>query len=513
MDETGVISFVERNCEHVHALKCSKKGWEGCEMVRLPGEGFFFPGFVGKSQIPQSPDYYLHQRLRKQPSPSSKRTFQTDAHDDVTDTHVHASQHPNTGIFGKTTLLDWLTTYTFPLESRLSSPSFSLPLLAQAVSRSLSHGTTTASYFSTVHVPATNLLALICRHRGQRALVGRVCMDCPDTCPDALRDESAAEGVRRSRESIEYCRALDPGGELIRPIITPRFAPSCTPEALSGLGALAAETGALVQTHVAENVSECALVAGQYPDCKSYVDVYEQNGLLRDNTILAHGVWFSAAERRLIRARGAGVSHCPLSNIALGSGMCPVRKLMGEGVKVGLGSDVSGGWSESLLENVRGAVGVSRLVGAPVPRARYFGGEEGEEEPWRTVGPVDEDAKLSVAEALWLGTRGGADVVGLKGKVGGFEVGMEWDAQMVLLNQMDPACVIAGVGKGKGGLPGVWSPTQHLPVDVYGWESWEDKVSKWVFCGDDRNTAAVWVKGRLVHRTERFEEMCTGVRK
>jgi len=139
-----------------------------------------------------------------------------------------------------------------------------------------------------------------------------------------------------------------------------------------------------------------------------------------------------------------------------------VREMLDAGLEIGLGTDVSGGYSPSILEEVRQAVLVSRHV---------------------TMGKGDE-AKLSVAEALFLATRGGARVVGLEDRVGGFEVGMEWDAQMVSL---------ATVGE-EGEMS-----AEVGPVDIFGEESWENKVAKWVFNGDDRNTKNVWVKGRLVH--------------
>ncbi|KAF2133343.1 guanine deaminase [Dothidotthia symphoricarpi CBS 119687] len=432
VDEKGVIAFVERDVAHdgVDEIKRRNQGWENAEVVSVEGNGFFFPGFI--------------------------------------DTHTHAPQHPNTGLFGKTTLLDWLQTYTFPMEASFASLQKASTIYRNFVSRTLSHGTTTCAYYATIHVPATNLLADICLARGQRALVGRVCMN-SDLSPEYYRDESTETGLRDSLESINYIRSIDPAGEIVKPIVTPRFAPSCTPDCLSAMGRLAKETDTHIQTHISENVNEIAFVAEMFPAQDSYTHVYDTHGLLTPKTILAHAVHLSPEERATIKQRGSKISHCPASNTAITSGCAPVRTLLDEGHTVGLGTDVSGGFHPSILENVRQCIWVSRHLALQTSDA----------------------AKLSTEEALYLATRGGAAVVGLEDKVGAFEVGMEWDAQMISL----------GTANEEGCPDGAF---EDGPVDVFGWENWTEKVEKWVYSGDDRNTVAVWVRGRLVHRTGKF---------
>lgn len=392
------------------------------------------------------------------------------------DTHIHAPQYPNAGIFGKSTLLDWLNTYTFPLEASLGAdPARARRVYARCVRRTLGHGTTTAAYYATVDVAATNTLVDACLARGQRALVGRVCMDEARTCPAWYRDGSAAESLARTRACLAHARARDPAGDLVRHAVTPRFAPSCSREAMGALGELARREGLAVQTHVSENAGEVELVRDMFPEefargggRGGYPGVYDAFGLLGERTILAHAVHLTEGEAELVRARGAKVSHCPCSNSALTSGAARVRWLLERGIDVGLGTDVSGGYSPSVLEAARQASLVSRHVA--------MGGDEG--------------AKLSVEEVLYLATRGGAKCVGLENRVGGFEVGMEWDAQLVRLGGVreDES---EGEGEGEGVDMG--------NVDVFGWESWEEMVAKWLFSGDDRNTRKVWVKGRLVH--------------
>ena len=288
--------------------------------------------------------------------------------------------------------------------------------------------------------------------------------------PEYYRDESAETAVKDSRACIEHVRKVDPNFDLVAPVITPRFAPSCTDDTLAALGALYKETNVPCQTHIAENKAECALVAELFPKSKSYTHVYDDAGLLHDKMILAHCVYLSQEERDLIKLRGAKVSHCPASNTALTSGAARVRTMIDEGITVGLGTDVSGGYTASILSEAREAIFCSRHVAM-----------------------ADGDAaKLTVEEALYLATRGGAKVVGFENKIGGFEVGMEWDAQLVGLSAV-----------GEDG--NVEIDEKAGPVEIFGKETWEEKVAKWVYTGDDRNTMATWVKGRLVHKRAAFK--------
>lgn len=428
VDSNGKIAFIDRDIvldASPNTYTCSRSDWKSAKIVSIPSTGFFFPGFI--------------------------------------DTHIHASQYPNAGIFGKSTLLDWLETYTFPMESSYADLNVARRNYTRVVSRTLSHGTTTACYYATVHVEATNLLSDICLAKGQRAFVGRVCMD--RMSPTYYRDESVETAVAHTEACISHIRSIDPGHALITPVITPRFAPSCTTPVLAELGKLHKETQYPVQTHISENKSEIELVRELFPDSKHYTDVYDQAGLLSPKTILAHCVHLSLEEKTVIKARESKISHCPASNTAITSGTAKVRELLDFGLTVGLGTDVSGGYSPSILEEVRQAILVSRHVAM----------ENGDA------------AKLSTEEALYLATRGGAKVVGLEDRIGGFEVGMDWDAQIIELGSVSES---GEMSQGEG------------PVDIFMQESWHDRVNKWVYNGDDRNTTAVWVKGRLVHRID-----------
>ncbi|KAL8992109.1 MAG: hypothetical protein Q9169_007367, partial [Polycauliona sp. 2 TL-2023] len=233
VDERGVIAFIEKDVEGLYDEDkrgvrdaVVKNGWRVDDAEDVVGSdsdgaGWWFPGFV--------------------------------------DTHTHASQLPNTGLFGTTTLLDWLKTYTFPLESRFSSLSHARRIYNRAVSSTLSHGTTTCAYYATIHPESTNMLADICLEKGQRAFVGKVCMDCKDTCPDYYREESADASLNDTKAVVQHIRSKDPDGELVQPIVTPRFAPSCTRASLVALGQLAEEGALPIQTHISENQGEIEL--------------------------------------------------------------------------------------------------------------------------------------------------------------------------------------------------------------------------------------------------------------
>lgn len=367
--------------------------------------------------------------------------------------------------------------------------------------------------------------------------------------PDYYRDASPESAISDTKATIEHVKRIDHSFELISPIITPRFAPSCSSALLASLGGLAAETNLPIQTHIAENPSEVALVAKLFPSHDSYAAVYDDYGLLTRRSILAHAIHLSLGERKLIRQRGSSVSHCPVSNSSISSGICPVRELLDQGIEVGLGTDVSGGWSPSILVAAREAAMVSRILAA---FGRDFGVGERERQndetkkEDRSVGKdvrpagtdlkpkssqkdhhdeLSERKKLSVEECLYLATAGGAKCLGLGEKVGRFDVGMEWDAQMIKLEDFSTDASESDYDFSDEELDGTLTDHEHPkrhdqlrqhhrelpggkgcprkedrgPVELWGTEKWAEKVAKWAFCGDDRNTRKVWVKGRLVH--------------
>ncbi len=333
----------------------------------------------------------------------------------LVDLHVHAPQWPQLGTGLDLPLERWLIEHTFPLEARYADPSFARPVWTDLVDTLLRHGTTTATYFATIDVAATSALAQAAADAGQRAFVGRVAMDHPDGTPEWYRDHSAAAGIAASARSVDEITAIDAGRGLVRPIITPRFSPACTDDLLRGLGQLAEATGMPVQTHCSESdwAHGHALERFGMTD-SSALDAF---GLLRPGTVLAHANHVTDNDAALIRDRGAGIAHCPLSNAYFSNAVLPVRRLVNAGVGVGLGTDVAGGASPSLLHQAHDAVTVSRLLKDGVDRAKS---------------PADRGVPGSAIDttlAFWLATLGGASVLGVP--VGLLEPGRRFDAVLV----------------------------------------------------------------------------------
>ncbi|ODQ61975.1 hypothetical protein WICANDRAFT_60049 [Wickerhamomyces anomalus NRRL Y-366-8] len=380
------------------------------------------------------------------------------------DTHIHAPQYPNNGIFGYSTLLDWLTTYTYPLEASLKNLDKAELVYNKVITRTVANGTTCAAYYATIDTDATNLLTDLALHHGQRAFIGKVCMN--DNAPDYYI-ETLEESKESTMEVIDHIKQVDPKNELVAPILTPRFAPSCTSELLNWLGDLKKEHHLHSQTHISENKGEIEWVAELFPNSKSYADVYNDHGLLDDKTILAHAIHLSDHEKDLIRSKGSGISHCPISNSAITSGEARIRWLLDNDIPVGLGTDVSGGFSPSVLSTARQALLVSRHLAMK----------------------TSDHNKLSVEDVLYLATVGGAKVVGLDDKVGLFKEGMKWDAQLIDLKAKD-----SQVDVFEWQVP---EETESTSKDDF--VKFQNMVAKWLFNGDDRNTTKVWVNGRQVH--------------
>ena len=278
----------------------------------------------------------------------------------LVDLHIHAPQWPQLGKALDEPLEVWLHKYTFPLEARYADVGFARRVYRDLVTSLLAHGTTTAVYFATIHMEASLALAEICLGEGQRAFVGKVAMDDPDQCPDYYRDADAAAAVDEMRAFIAKVRALAGEDGLVRPIITPRFIPSCTDALLEGLGALAAETGCLVQTHCSESDWERDFVAGRLG--RTDAEALRDFGLLRAHTVLAHSNFVTDADLALIRQQGAAVAHCPLSNFYFANAVFPLRRALDMGVRTGLGTDISGGHSPSVLDGCRHALSAARAL-------------------------------------------------------------------------------------------------------------------------------------------------------
>ncbi len=327
------------------------------------------------------------------------------------DLHVHAPQYPQLGLALDEPLEVWLGKYTFPLEARYADLDFAREAYGTLVRDLLAGGTTTALYFATVHREATQLLAEICLEQGQRGLVGKVVMDNHDTSPDYYRDETVEVAIADTRAVIDHIRAL-PGNDRVLPVVTPRFIPSCTDEALAGLGALARECGCHVQTHCSESdwAHGYALERYGHTDTTALAGF----GLLTRKTVLAHSVFLTDDDMDAVRAAGAGVAHCALSNMYFANAVFPLRRALQRGVHVGLGTDISGGPSSSMFEACRTTVQASRLLETGVDP----------DVPRETRGHPG--ATIDMKTAFHLATAGGGEALDLP--VGIFAPGYHFDA-------------------------------------------------------------------------------------
>ncbi|KAJ7271938.1 hypothetical protein B0H12DRAFT_1044019 [Mycena haematopus] len=387
------------------------------------------------------------------------------------DTHTHAPQVPNMGSGQQYELLDWLENITFPMESRFSNPDFARRTYPSVVRRIIDSGTTTCCYFGTIHLEATKILAEIVNDYGQRAFVGKCNMD--QNSPAHYIEPSAFESVSATKDLISHIKRLPShrhsAEPLVQPILTPRFAITCTSTLLKALGEVAASDPNLrIQTHVSENPHEVAFTMSLFPECASYSGVYDTTGLLRANTILAHGVHLSDEEIALIAERKAGISHCPTSNFNLNSGVAPIGVYLDRGIKVGLGTDVSGGYSPSILNAIQNASIASKVI------AMQHRGEPA------SPGAFS-NRQLSVASLLYLATLGGAEVCNLENSVGSFSAGKSFDALLVTV-------------RNEVANPAIWG-SDSAPRDLAGF------VEQFFFAGDDRNISRVYVQGKLVGGT------------
>ena len=377
----------------------------------------------------------------------------------LVDLHVHAPQWPQLGLALDAPLEVWLQKYTFPLESRYADTSFAAAVYESLVDTLLANGTTTAVYFASIHLAATQALADICLKRSQRALIGRVAMDHREECPSYYRDASAVSGTADTRAFIEYVQRLPGSRGLILPVITPRFIPSCTDDLLYSLGALTRETGCHVQTHCSESDWAQRFVLARYGVTDT--TAVDRFGLLTRRTVLAHGNFLNDADLARIVGAGAGVAHCPLSNVYFSDAVLPLRRLLERGVRVGLGTDIAGGASPSLLENARQAVLASRLLEAGVDPALEREQRRGE------------PSRIDALTAFWLATVGGGGVLDLP--IGLFQTGYQFDALLI------DATV----------------PDSNLTL--HSTDAAEAIVQKIIYNASRTNICEVWVSGRSVH--------------
>lgn len=360
----------------------------------------------------------------------------------LVDLHVHAPQFSFRGLGMDMELLEWLDTHTFPEEAKYSDAAYAGRAYSAFVDEMKRGPNTRAAIFATIHVPATVALMDMLEASGLVTMVGKVNMD-RNSPPDLCEDSSDAS----ARATEEWLARVEGRYANTYPIITPRFIPSCSDELMAALGAISKKHNLSVQSHLSENPGEVEWVRELCPWSESYADAYARFGMLGGGakSIMAHCVYSADNEREmaLLRDEGAFVAHCPQSNTNLSSGIAPVRKFLDAGIKVALGSDIAGGTDMSIFRAMAEAIRVSKLY-------------------WRLVDSASRP--LSIEEAFYMGTVTGGSFFG---RVGNFDRGSEFDALVI----------------DDGSL--------RAPFAL----SILDRVARIVYCSDDRNIEAKYIRG------------------
>lgn len=319
----------------------------------------------------------------------------------LTDLHIHAPQYVFRGMKMDLELLEWLNTSAFPEEAKYQDTEYARRAYRIFVDDLRKSGTTRCCMFATLHLPATKVLMELLEESGQISYVGKVNMD--RNSPDYLCEESADASAEAT---VQWLAETGKAFSRTKPILTPRFIPSCSDELMERLAAIQKEYNLPVQSHLSENHGEISWVQELVPESRFYGDAYDRVGLFGGNvpTIMAHCVHSGEEETDLMKKRGVYIAHCPQSNTNLMSGIAPVRTYLEKAIPMGLGSDVAGGAVLSIFRAMADAIQVSKL---------------------RAV-LVDHNLKpLTMAEAFFLGTKGGGSFFG---KVGSFDAGYECDA-------------------------------------------------------------------------------------
>lgn len=353
------------------------------------------------------------------------------------DTHVHYPQCEIIASYGKQ-LIDWLTTYTFPAESNFNDVQHASATAQFFLDQLIANGTTTALVFGTVHPESVDAFFSASLERNMRMICGKVMMDrnapanvC-DTAESAYADSRTLIGRWHERDRLGYA-------------ITPRFAPTSSPEQLKLAGKLKSEFPSVhVHTHLSENQQECEWVQELFPQRKNYVDVYDHYGLTGARSVFAHGIHLRADEWERLSSTNSRIAHCPTSNLFIGSGLFSLENADKYSVPVGIGTDIGGGDSFSLLRTLNEAYKVQQLQGH----------------------------SLSPFRSLYLATLGGARVLGLDKYIGNFDVGKEAD-----LTVLDP------------------DATPLLSMRHRHCNSLEDVLFMLLMLGDDRAVSHTYVSG------------------
>ncbi|MEE8344037.1 MAG: guanine deaminase [Woeseiaceae bacterium] len=360
------------------------------------------------------------------------------------DCHVHFPQIDIIASYGEQ-LLDWLNRYAYPVEQKFADAAHAAEVADFFVGELLRNGTTTALVFATVHPQSVDAIFDRALQQNMRLLAGKVLMD--KNCPEELRDD-AQSGYTDSLALINKWH----GKGRLSYAITPRFAVTSSEGQLAEAGRLASEhPDVYVHTHLAEDDDEVELIAKQFPWSVSYLDVYERFGLVRERSVFAHCLHLDDRDRKSLSEHGGAIAFCPTSNLFLGSGLFDLQSANDQGIRVGLGTDVGGGTSLSVLRTASEAYKVLHLQGQALP-------------------PFN---------ALYLATLGAARALYLEDKIGNFEPGKE--ADFVVLDSRATSITARRLSRSD---------------DV------AEKLFALIMLGDDRSVVATYLMGELAHSVE-----------
>ena len=376
------------------------------------------------------------------------------------DLHIHAPQWPQAGLALDDELSHWLNSFTFPLESKYKDINYAREVYTNLVKKLLANGTTSAMYFGTIHNESTLELAKICANLGQRGFVGKVVMDDETMNPDFYRDNSTKEAIENTEKFIIDVQTLAKDVfQGVYPVITPRFVPSCTDNALLELGKLAKKYNCYIQSHCSESDWEHNFVIDRFGKRDS--EVLDQFGLLTDKSIMAHGNFIDSDDADIFKKKKSSVCHCPISNSYFANAVFPVNQLKKQGLNICLGTDISGGFSPSLYDNIKHSVMASRML------------NDGVDNKLSADNRGTNNARVSVFEAFYLATTGGGEA--LKLPLGIFKEGYICDFQVIDIN----------------------SPNNKLPNFL---DNEEDKhlLQKILYLSTSENIREVWVQGKQI---------------
>lgn len=322
------------------------------------------------------------------------------------DLHIHGPQFMQRGIGMNLELIDWLNQYTFMVEGRFADVNYAKKVYPGFVQSLYDHGTLRSVIFGTVHDESNRYLVEALKEKGLSAYVGKVNMN--QNAPVSLIQTTE----RSLKETETFIKELK-NEPLVKAVITPRFAPSCTSDLLQGLGALSVKYHVPVQSHLSENRDEVAWVKALYPDSDNYSEVYQKRQLLgQEMTLMAHAIYLEEEELELLKNKQVILVHCPFSNMNLASGIMPLTRYLDMGLQIGLGSDVGGGHEMAMNKTIAAAIQCSKM--------RYVANEE--------------ERILKESEAFFMCTKLNGRFFG--DNVGSFDIGCKFDA--LVIHDPDP---------------------------------------------------------------------------